>query len=281
MKKFRHALFASAFFWLTACSSGEESLKIKGSDTEVNLAVELAESFRSKNDHYSLAVSGGGSGLGIASLYNGQADIANSSRPLSDDEKQLFKEKGIELKTNVFAEDATAFVVNSNISIDEIDVPTLAKIFSGEIKNWQSVTGQNLPINIYGRQSSSGTHSFVQKKLKIKFTPQAKEMNGNAQIMEGIKVDPSGIGYVGAGYLLNESGGHKQVKSLKIKETTSAVAVSPLDHEAIKKKIYFFQRPLFQFIPAESWEKAKAFIDFEKSETGKEIIRKSGYYVVD
>lgn len=281
MKTIVSGFAVSVLLLLTACSGGEESLKIKGSDTEVNLAVELAESFRKQNDHYSLAVSGGGSGLGIASLYNGQADIANSSRPLSDDEKQLFKEKGIELKTNVFAEDATAFVVNANIPIDEIDVPTLAKIFSGEMKNWQPVTGQNLPINIYGRQSSSGTHSFVQKKLKIKFTQQAKEMNGNAQILEGIKVDPSGIGYVGAGYLLNESKGQQHVKSLKIKETPDAKAVSPLDHEAIKNKNYFFQRPLYQFIPAGSWDKVKAFIDFENSEEGKKIISNSGYYVVD
>lgn len=266
---------------LLSCSGKEEPIKIKGSDTEVNLAVELAERFRTQNSHYSLAVSGGGSGLGIASLYNGQADIANSSRPLSDDEKQLFKDKGIRLITNVFAEDATAFVVNGNIPLEEIDVPTLAKIFSGEIKNWKPVTGKDMPINIYGRQSSSGTHSFVQKKLSIKFTPQAKEMNGNAQIMEGIRVDPSGIGYVGAGYLLNMGGSAGEVKALNIKPEADAEAVSPLDHEAIRQKKYFFQRPLFQFIPKESWNKAKAFIEFEKSAEGRRIISKSGYYVVD
>lgn len=266
---------------LLACSGKEESLKIKGSDTEVNLAVELAERFRTRNADYSLAVSGGGSGLGIASLYNGQADIANSSRPLSNDEKQLFKDKGIELVTNVFAEDATAFVINGNIPLEEIDVPTLAKIFSGEIKSWKPVIGKDMPINIYGRQSSSGTHSFVQKKLNIKFTPQAKEMNGNAQIMEGIRVDPSGIGYVGAGYLLNMGGSAGAVKPLKIKETQHVAAVSPLDHEAIRQKRYFFQRPLYQFIPRNSWDRARAFIEFEKSAEGRSIISKSGYYVVD
>lgn len=276
MKK---ALFIIMCLWLLACSGEQNSLKIKGSDTEVNLAVELAEKFYSQNSNVSVAVSGGGSGLGIASLFNGQADIANSSRPLKEEEEKMFANQGIRLITHVFAEDATAIVVNPKIKIDEIDVETLSKIFSGEIKNWESITGENLPINIYGRQSNSGTHSFVQKKLGIKFSQKAKEMNGNAQIMEGIKEDVSGIGYVGAGYLLNEK--NARVKALKIKENKTSVAVSPLDHEAIKAKKYFFQRPLYQFIPSTSWEKAKVFIDFEKTETGKEIIRKSGYYVIN
>ncbi len=254
---------------------------MKGSDTEVNLAVELAEKFYERNPDISIAVSGGGSGLGIASLYNGQADIANSSRPLSDEEVQLFKEKNIELITNVFAEDATAFVVNKDVPLVEIDVPTLAKIMSGEISNWKSITGRDLPINIYGRQSSSGTHSFVQKKLKIKYSKHAKEMNGNAQIMEGIKVDPSGIGYVGAGYLLQKGTNIPTVKSLKIAPEKGQPAISPLDYEAIQNKNYFFQRPLFQFIPKESLAKVKPFIDFEKSPIGKKIISNSGYYNVE
>ena len=265
---------------LVSCSGDRKALKIKGSDTEVNLAVELAEQFYTTDKSFSVAVSGGGSGLGIASLYNGQADIANSSRPLSDEEKQMFREKGIELRTNIFAEDATAIVVNPSINIEVIDKETLAKIFDGTIKNWKDVAGVDLPINIYGRQSNSGTHSFVQKKLGIKFSQNAKEMNGNAQIMEGIKADPSGIGYVGAGYLLN-SKGEMKVKPLKIKADAAADAISPLDHEAIKEGTYFLQRPLYQFIPADSWEKAKAFIQFEKTAKGKEIIKNSGYYIIE
>ena len=265
---------------LVSCSGDRKALKIKGSDTEVNLAVELAEQFYAKDQNFSIAVSGGGSGLGIASLYNGQADIANSSRPLSDDEIQMFKDKGIELKTHVFAEDATAIIVNPTIKIDEIDKETLAKIFDGTIKNWREISDTDLPINIYGRQSNSGTHSFVQKKLGIKFSQNAKEMNGNAQIMEGIKADPSGIGYVGAGYLLNNEG-KMQVKPLKIKGDQNNVAISPLDYEAIKKGEYFFQRPLYQFIPVTSWNKAKAFIEFEENPLGKDIIRKSGYYITE
>lgn len=249
---------------------------MKGSDTEVNLAVVLAEHFYKVNKDHSLAISGGGSGLGIASLLNGQADIANSSRPLTDDEKAMFNEKAIRLKTIVFAEDATAFIVHNDFPVDSIDVHTLADILSGVSKTWQPLTGEPVPVNIYGRQSNSGTHSFVRNRLKIQFSREAKEMNGNAQIMEGIKADKSGIGYVGAGYL----NGKQAVKILRITDSIGKRAISPLDTKAISEQRYFFQRPLYQFILSTSWNKVAAFVDFEKSSAGQNIIRSSGYYII-
>lgn len=263
---------------LCACSNDDRSIKVKGSDTEVNLAVTLAEHFYQVSPDFSVAISGGGSGLGIASLLNGQADIANSSRPLNAEEDSLFKVKDIELRTIIFAEDATAFIVHKDFPADTIDVVSLAKILSGASRSWKLITGQDLPINIYGRQSNSGTHSFVQEKLGIHFSREAKEMNGNAQIMEGIKMDRSGIGYVGAGYLAH--GDEQQnVKVLYVRDSAAKVAISPLDEQAIKEKRYAFQRPLYQFIPSTSWDKVKTFIDFEQSEEGQKIIKASGYYI--
>jgi phosphate transport system substrate-binding protein len=265
---------------IIGCSSDDKSIKIKGSDTEVNLAVNLAEEFYKINDDFSVAISGGGSGLGIASLLNGQADIANSSRPLNEEEDSLFKSKGIAIKTVVFAEDATAFIVHKDFPVDSIDVATLSKVLSGEYKSWKAVTNRDVKITIYGRQSNSGTQSFVRKKLKIEFSRDAKEMNGNAQIMEGVKMDVSGIGYVGAGYILHD-GVDQPIKVLKITEKKGMTAISPLDKAAITAKRYYFQRPLYQFIPSTSWEKVSAFINFEKSMVGRKLIVASGYYIIN
>lgn len=265
---------------LIGCSGNNKSIKVKGSDTEVNLAVNLAENFYKINDNFSVAISGGGSGLGIASLLNGQADIANSSRPLNEEEDSLFKVKGIDIKTVVFAEDATAFIVQKDFPLDSIDVATLTKVLSGEYKTWKPVTGQDVAVNIYGRQSNSGTQSFVRRKLKIEFSRDAKEMNGNAQIMEGVKMDVSGIGYVGAGYIMHD-GTDQPIKVLKISKEKGEAAVSPLDKAAIVARKYYFQRPLYQFIPEKSWEKVSAFIDFEKSAAGRKLIQASGYYIID
>lgn len=264
---------------LSGCSDKSLSIKMKGSDTEVNLAVNLAEKFTEIDPDFSIAISGGGSGLGITSLLNGQADIANSSRPLSEEEKQQFKDKNIELKTVVFAEDATAVIVHKNLLFEEIDLETLGKVLDGSIENWNELTTVDMPINIYGRQSSSGTYSFMKKKLKIEFAPKAKEMTGNAQIIEGVKADKSGIGYVGAGYLSPDAQEKQGVKVLKIKKTSIDTAYSPIDPYAINNNLYYFQRPLYQFIISKSWDKVKPFIDFEIGEKGIKIIREHGYYV--
>lgn len=276
----KHLLGPILLIFLTACGGGNRAIKVKGSDTEVNLAVSLAEAFYKVNDDFSLAISGGGSGLGIASIINGQADIANSSRPLSKSEIALFKEKGIKIRTVVFAEDATAIIVNKNFPMDSIDVATLGKIFDGTYKTWKPVTGQDVPITLYGRQSNSGTHSFIKKKLDIRFSPEAKEMNGSAQILGSVKSDESGIGYIGAGYLLQNTN-EVAVKALKIFLEKGDPAVSPTDRKAILEGRYYLQRPLYQFIPEESWEKVSAFIAFEKGAIGQGIIQDSGYYIVN
>ncbi len=265
----------------SSCSSKDNSIKMKGSDTEVNLAVNLAEKFTEVDPNFSIAISGGGSGLGITSLLNGQADIANSSRPLSDEEIEQFKAKGIEIRTVVFAEDATAFIVHKDLPLSEIDLETLGRILDGSITNWNEVVDVDMPINIYGRQSSSGTYSFVKKKLKIEFSGAAKEMTGNAQIIEGVKVDKSGIGYVGAGYVAPNAEEKQGIKTIKIKKDANSIAVSPSDQDAINNSLYYFQRPLYQFVLEKSWYKVKPLIDFEMGEIGQEMIREHGYYIIE
>jgi phosphate transport system substrate-binding protein len=263
---------------LVSCTRDKGTIKIKGSDTEVNLAVKLAESFHDINATIFVSISGGGSGLGIASLLNGTADVANSSRSIKQGEIDLFTNQNAIIDSFIFAQDAIAFVVADDVPIDSISTIDLANILSGKYKNWTPITGKDMPINIYGRQSNSGTHDFVKKKLGIEFTPYAKQMSGNAQILEAIKSDHTGIGYVGAGYV--SQGGNKGLKVLSVFTSKNEKAVSPLDSTMIAAGKYFFQRPLFQYYKKDSYSKIKPFIDFEKTDEGKKIIHASGYYPV-
>ena len=270
------AILLLTFF--CSCSQNNETIKIKGSDTEVNLAVVLAEQFHKVNGDVLVSVSGGGSGLGLASLLNGNADIANSSRSIKLAELDLFKQKNIEIDSFVFAQDAIAFVVSDKLTIDSISVEEIARILSGEFTNWNSINQKNKPITIYGRQSNSGTHDYVKNILKIHFSPYAKQMNGNAQIIEAIKADNSGIGYVSAGYVLK--GTTEGIKVLSI-YTDMSDAVSPLNSKSIASGSYFFQRPLYQYFRKNNFPKIKPLIEFEKSETGAKIIKELGYYPVN
>ena len=269
------------FFCLlwVSCTKKDQTIKIKGSDTEVNLSVLFAETYHKINPGLFISVSGGGSGLGIASLLNGTADIANSSRRIKNTEIDLFKNKEIAIDSFIFAQDAIAFVVAKDLPIDSITIDNLRNILNGNLKNWLTITGIDIPVNIYGRQSNSGTHEFIKKKLAIEFSPYAKEMNGNAQILEAIKEDHSGIGYVGAGYIMN--GKNNSIKVLLIKPDKNSKAVSPFDRGMILTGNYYFQRPLFQYFKSNTYKKIKPFLDFEKSIKGRSIIELSGYYPVN
>lgn len=262
-----------------SCSGDNGTIKIKGSDTEVNLAVQLAESFHTVYPGIFVSISGGGSGLGISSLLNGTGDVANSSRSINTGEIDLFKKRAIVIDSFIFAQDAIAFVVAAELPIDSISIDDLTRLLNGHYKNWSAITGKDMTVNIYGRQSNSGTHDFIKKKLSVDFSRYAKQMNGNAQILEAIKTDHSGIGYVGAGYVAN--GGMKGIKVLSIYSRINEKAASPLDAELIAAGKYFFQRPLFQYYKAGSYQKIKPFLDFEKSDQGKKIIEAAGYYPVN
>ncbi len=279
--RLRWVVFILIVSIVSSCNGSTETIKIKGSDTEVNLAARLAEDFHKIDKRYSISISGGGSGLGIASLLNRQADIANSSRPMKKEEIDLFKKRKIDFYTLAFAEDAVAFVVSENFPLDSLTTDELANVLSGKLHNWSSLTGVDMPINIYGRQSNSGTHEFVKQKLNIEYSRAAKEMNGNAQIIEAIRADHSGIGYVGAGYVMGENASPKLgLKILKIAGAKDQRAISPLDEQAIAARRYFFQRPLYQFIRKESAKKVQPLLAFEQSAAGMAIIKSLGYYSV-
>ncbi len=78
MKNIKLLIYISFVAFFTCCKN-EKAIKIKGSDTEVNLVVRLAEDFHKVDSKFNVSISGGGSGLGIASLLNGWADFLLTS----------------------------------------------------------------------------------------------------------------------------------------------------------------------------------------------------------
>lgn len=261
--------------------SNTEIVVIKGSDTEVNLVQEMAESYMDREPLVSLTITGGGSGYGIASLINEKTDIANSSRGLSAKEKDLIGAAGLEIYTVIFAQDALAVIVNPATKVSEMDLETIGRIYRGEIKNWKELNGGDVPVSLYGRQSNSGTFVYFRETVvKGEYSADVKQMNGTAQIVEAIKQDPGGIGYIGIGYLINEAGDSlKSATAVALKDKNGAV-ISPTDKASIIDGRYPLVRPLFQFINGKPQGKALEFLRFELSEEGQNLVTKSGYFAI-
>lgn len=268
----------------SSTSAKQKMIQIKGSDTLVNLVQILAEVYMEKHQETPIAVSGGGSGTGIAALINGTCDIANHSRPLKEKEINLAWEKGIKPRRFIIAVDGVSIIVNESNPIEELGIDQLGAIYRGEIKSWKELGGPDRQISLYGRQSNSGTYVFFQEHVlgNKNYSLDMKQMNGNAQIVEGIIQDKSGIGYVGVGYVYDQASGkvRKGIKVLKVSKDASTPAYSPLDKAAVDSGSYPIARPLFQSTNGKPKGAILDFIKFETGPDGQKIVEREGFFTI-
>lgn len=253
----------------------QEMLQVKGSDTLINLVQRLSESYMEKNPGRFIAVTGGGSGTGIAALINGKCDIANASRLMKDKEITQAKGSGINPKRIVVAVDGLSVITNLKNPVKRLTVDEVGKIFRGEIVNWKELGGADMSITLYGRQSNSGTYEFLKDVvLKGDYSANMRRMNGNAQIVEAIKHDISGIGYVGVGYVKGE----KELTVVNIAALASSEYSSPLNTEDVKSGRYPITRTLNQYVNGTPKGETLAFILFELGEEGQKIVEEDGFF---
>jgi phosphate transport system substrate-binding protein len=263
-------------------AQSQNMIQVKGSDSEVNLVQRLAEVFMKKNPDVNIAVTGGGSGTGIAALINKTTDIANSSRELNPKEEEAAKNVGLQPFRVIFATDGISVIVHPQNPINKLTLEQLGKIFKGEISNWKEIGGKDGKISLYGRQSNSGTYVFFREFiLKADYSPHMKSMNGNAQIVEAIKKDKDGIGYVAVGYVVDPKGKVMPgIKVLNIAKDAQSEAYTPAKMDNVMSGKYPISRPLNQYLNGNPTGKLLNFIRFELSEEGQEIVRKEGFFPV-
>ncbi len=272
----------SGFILMGSDAHGQGMIQVKGSDSEVNLVQKLAEMFMQRNPGVNIAVTGGGSGTGIAALLNKTTDIANSSRDLSPKEEEAAKKAGVQPFRVVFATDGISAIIHPGNPVKKLTLEQLGKIFKGDITNWKEVGGPDAKISLYGRQSNSGTYVFFREfVVKGDYSPHKKSMNGNAQIVEAIQRDKAGIGYVAVGYVVNEKGEVKPgLKIVDIAKDAQSQAFSPTIMENVMTGKYPISRPLNQYLVGKPTGKLLDFIRFEISKEGQEVVRKEGFFPV-
>lgn len=255
--------------------------EVKGSDTQVNLTGNLAEAFMDSNPEAVISVTGGGSGTGIAAIINNQIALANSSRQISDAEMEQARERGVEPVRIVIAMDALSVIVHEDNPVSELTVDEIGAIYRGEITNWSDVGGEDKEISMYGRQSNSGTYVFFRDYVvKGDYSEDKMRMNGNAQIVEGVLSDDSGIGYVGVGYTVDEDEVIDGLKIVNVAIDENSPFVSPLDPANVADGSYPVARPLHHYSNGQPEGMVKEYIDFVLSDEGQQIVVDSGFYPV-
>lgn len=253
------------------------SIMIGGSDSEVNVVTRLAEEFMIANDHVSIAVTGGGSGVGISSLIDGDIDIANSSRPMKEEElANHLANQGEEAHAVIFAVDGVAVVVNENNPVEELTVDQVGAIYRGEITNWSEVGGDDLAITLNGRQSTSGTYVFfMELVVQADYSPEMRNLPGTSDIVEAVTSDVGGIGYAAIGYATVDG-----VKALNISADAGSQAFDPTVLENVTSGDYPLTRPLYQYITGKPSGAMLEFFNYVTSDTGQNIVLEEGFYPI-
>lgn len=261
-------LFALAF---VAGTLQAQNIKLKGSDTVLPLAQKEAENYK-KAGKGSVSVTGGGSGVGIAALIDGSTDIATSSRQIKMDEKMKLQDAGKKYKEVIIAKDALSVVVNPANKVSKLTREQLEGIFTGKIKNWNEVGGDNLPIVVYSRESSSGTYEFFKEHVmnRKNFANSVLSMPATGAIVQSVSQTKGAIGYIGLAY------DNASVKQLSVSYDKGKTYVEPSMTNALNKT-YPIIRPLYFYYNTTLEAKVKPFIDYVLSKEGQANVKATGY----
>ncbi len=262
-------------------ASLHHSIQIKGSDTMVNLGQAWVEGYMQEHPQAFVAVTGGGSGTGIAALLSGTCDIAETSRTMKSKELKQAAEKGVKPVEFVVAMDGLAVVVNPKNPLDRLTVNELADIFTGKIRNWKEVGGHDLPIVLLSREVNSGTHVYFKEhvlrqgdeKRPEEFDEGALLMPSSQAVADEIAQNPNAIGYYGVGY------SNPTQKALAVAQDKNSPYYLPTLENIMDGK-YYISRPLLMYTNGQPQGTVKDFIDFVLSKEGQEIVRQVDFVPV-
>jgi len=266
---------------LSACGGGErrQVIQNKGSDTLVNVAQAWAEDYQVVNPSVVVAVSGGGSGTGIAALINGTVDIANSSRAIKDSEIEQARNNGQDPIQHIVGYDALAIFLHADNPIDEISIEQLKDIYvdGGSSLSWTDL-GIEVPgckdqeIVVVSRQNNSGTYAYFREAVlgEQDFRLGTRDMHGSKDVVDLVEKTPCAIGYSGLAYTTDH------VKMPCVSQEPGSACVAPSVDSAVDGS-YPIARPLFMYTNGEPTGHIGDYLNWIKSDVGQCIILVKGY----
>jgi len=266
----------------TGCGGGErrQVIQNKGSDTLVNVAQAWAEAYQTVDSAVVVAVSGGGSGTGIAALINGTVDIANASRAMKAKEIDLAKTSGQDPRQHIVGYDALAVFVHKYNPIGPLSLAQLAEIYGdgGTVNSWSDlgveVPGcQSQEMVLVSRQNNSGTYAYFRSAVLGKereLRLGTRDMHGSKDVVDLVEKTPCAIGYSGLAYATDHVG------MICVSSSDGKSCVEPTVATASDGS-YPIARPLFMYTNGEPEGYIKSYLDWILSDTGQCIIQNKGY----
>lgn len=259
-----------------------------GSDTLANLMTLWAEEFKRNYPNVNIQIQAAGSSTAPPALTEGTSNLAPMSRMMKDNELQAFEARyGYKPTPVPVAIDALAVFVNKDNPVKGMLIADVDAIFSAtrkcggdaDITKWGQVgvTGAlgGQDIQIYGRNSVSGTYGYFKKKALCKgdFKNSVNEQPGSASVVQSVATSLNGIGYSGIGYTTSS------VRAIPLsKKGTDYISATPANAVngtyPLSRFLYVYinKAPNKGLAPLE-----REFVKLVMSKVGQEVVVKDGY----
>lgn len=267
----------------TPTSLDLEKTTISGSDTDAELVREMVNEYNNIYDNQEIIeVLASGTNKGIESFVNGNIVVVNASRPMSDDERSTAIANDINPIEVILAYDALAIITNPMLGVDSLTLNQVAGIFSGQINNWKEVGGPDLAIQRYGRDYNSGTRLFMAEQvIHGSFAADVQPCDDTEGIVQKVKEDLTGIGYVGVGHIMEPNGKPRGDIWAMYLYNEDLPAISPYERRKVLQGEYPICRPLYQYFNGMPSGHLMDFLQFELSKAGQQIVELHGFFPVN
>lgn len=265
------------------------NLNSVGSDTLANLMTLWAEEFKRMYPNVNIQIQAAGSSTAPPALTEGTSNLGPMSRKMKAKEVQKFEDKyGYKPTAIRVAIDALAVFVNKDNPIKGMTIPQVDAVFSStrkcgypeDITRWGQLglTGAwtNRKIQLYGRNSVSGTYGYFKKKALCKgdYKQTVNEQPGSASVVQSVSASLNGIGYSGIGYKTTG------VRAVPLAKKAGQPFVTAEPENALSGKyplsrflyIYVNKHPNKPLPPLE-----REFIKLVLSKVGQQVVIKDGY----
>ena len=265
------------------------NLSSVGSDTLANLMTLWAEDFKRFYPNVNVQIQAAGSSTAPPALVEGTSNLGPMSRKMKDKELEAFEKRyGYRPTAIPVAIDALAVFVNKDNPVKGLTMAEVDAIFSttrkcGErkdIKTWGNAgldgSWQNRDIQLYGRNSVSGTYGYFKKKALCKgdFRNNVNEQPGSASVVQSVSASINGIGYSGIGYKTSS------VRTVPLAKKPGQPFVDATPDNAVDGS-YPLSRFLYVYVnkqpnkPLQPLE--REFVKMVLSMAGQEVVVKDGY----
>ena len=256
--------------------SVEDYPKIDGSTATLPLAEAFKANFTG-TDIKDVDVTHSKTHNAYVNLINGKSDLILVTYP-SEDEKKLAKEKNVELEIVPIVKEAFVFMVNKENPVDNLTLEQVQDIYSGKIKNWKNVGGENKNIVAYQRPENSGSQSgmlsLVMKGKKMMEPVTETIAQTMIDIVDVISDYNNGRNAIGYSYYYYAT----TMYSSNTMKLLSINGNAPT-YENIQTGIYDIQTAYYAVIRKNEPEDsdARKLLNLMKSERGQNVAKEAGY----